>query len=166
MLRLHVSSTDVILQLFWNIQCNEVIVSVMASKITGVTIVYSTVCSGEDKRKLHSSASLAFVKGTGEFPAQRARELFPFDYVIVSWRLHWHKYYAGLHGTLVGQASRREIPFKYYSWNQRSFSHWLDKPQFVPRNIAMYLVLRYDTYSSLIPSCWCYWRPRGYRMPC
>ena len=42
----------------------------MASQITSLTIVYSTVYSGADQRKQQSSASLAFV--TGEFPAQMA----------------------------------------------------------------------------------------------
>ena len=37
--------------------------SAMASQITGVRIVYSTVCSGADNRKHQSS---------DEFPAQRA----------------------------------------------------------------------------------------------
>ena len=37
--------------------------SMMSSKITGVTIVYSTVCSGADQRKYQSYASLAFVRG-------------------------------------------------------------------------------------------------------
>ena len=38
--------------------------SAMASEITGISIVYSTVCSGADQRKRQSSASLAFVRGT------------------------------------------------------------------------------------------------------
>ena len=63
----------------------------MASQITGVSMAFSTVCSGADQRKYQSSASLAFVltEGnsvvTGEFPAQRASnaEMFPFDDVIM-----------------------------------------------------------------------------------
>ena len=39
----------------------------IASQITSLTIVYSTVYSGADQRKHESPASLA-----GEFPAQRA----------------------------------------------------------------------------------------------
>ena len=38
---------------------SEVKMSIMASQISGVSIVYSTVCSGEDQRKHQSSASLA-----------------------------------------------------------------------------------------------------------
>ena len=43
--------------------CNDVIMSAMASQDTSITIVYSTVYSGADQRKLQSSASLAFVRG-------------------------------------------------------------------------------------------------------
>ena len=46
--------------------------SAMASQIISLTIVYSAVYSGTDQRKHQSSASLAFVRVTGEFPAQRA----------------------------------------------------------------------------------------------
>ena len=43
---------------------SDAVMSAMASKITGVSIVCSTVCSGGDQRKNQSSASLAFVSGT------------------------------------------------------------------------------------------------------
>ena len=49
--------------------------TMMASQITSLTVVYSIDYSGADQRKHQSSASLAFVwefTGTGEFPAQRA----------------------------------------------------------------------------------------------
>ena len=42
---------------------NDVIMSMMASQITSLTIVYSTVYSGADQRKPQSSASVAFVRG-------------------------------------------------------------------------------------------------------
>ena len=42
---------------------SDVIRSTMASQITTVSIVYSTVCSGADQRKHQSSMSLAFVRG-------------------------------------------------------------------------------------------------------
>ena len=45
-----------------------VIMSVMASEITGVSIVYSTVCSGADQRKHQSFASPAFVRGIHRWP--------------------------------------------------------------------------------------------------
>ena len=40
---------------------SDVIMSVMASQITSLTVVYSTIYSGADQRKHQSSASLAFV---------------------------------------------------------------------------------------------------------
>ena len=55
---------------------NDVIMDSIASQITSLTIVYSAVYSGADRRKHQSSALLAFVwgnsPGTGEFPAQMA----------------------------------------------------------------------------------------------
>ena len=62
----------------------------MASQITSLTIVYSTVNSGADQRKHQSSASLAFVRGihrarTGEFPAQIACNA---ENASIWWRHH------------------------------------------------------------------------------
>ena len=42
--------------------------SAMASQVTGVSIVYSTVCSGADQGNHQSSASLAFVRGIHQWP--------------------------------------------------------------------------------------------------
>ena len=42
--------------------------SAMALQITGVSIVYSTACSGADQREHESSASLAFVRGIPWWP--------------------------------------------------------------------------------------------------
>ena len=46
----------------------DVIMGTMASQITSLTIVYSTVYSGADIRKHQSSASLAFVWGIHRSP--------------------------------------------------------------------------------------------------
>ena len=59
-------------------------------QITGVSIVYSTVCSGADQRKHQSSASLAFVRGIHRRPVNSShkgpvtRKMFPFDDVIMT----------------------------------------------------------------------------------
>ena len=54
----------------------DVIMGTMASQITSLTIVYSTVYSDVDQRKHQSSVLLAICAGnspgTGEFPAQMA----------------------------------------------------------------------------------------------
>ena len=47
----------------------DVKMSAMASQITSMSIVYSTVCSGADQRKYPCSASLAFVMGIHRAPA-------------------------------------------------------------------------------------------------
>ena len=67
---------------------SDVTMGVIASLVTSLTIVYSTVYSGADQRKHQSSASLAFVRGIHrwaenyphEWPV--TRNLFPFDDVI------------------------------------------------------------------------------------
>ena len=59
------------LNIFLSICChyNDVIMGSMASQITSLTVVYSTVYSGADQSKYQSSASLAFV--CGEFTGDR-----------------------------------------------------------------------------------------------
>ena len=47
---------------------DDVIMGAMASQITSLTIVYSTVYSGANQRKDQSSASLAFVQGIHRGP--------------------------------------------------------------------------------------------------
>ena len=64
----------------------------IASQITSLTIVYSTVYSDADQRKHQSSASLAFVRGIHRGPVNSphkwpvTRKMFPFDDVIMSRR--------------------------------------------------------------------------------
>ena len=68
---------------------NGVIMSAMASQITSLTSVYSTVFSGSDEIKHQSSASLAFVRGIHRSPVNSphkwpvTRKMFPFDDVIM-----------------------------------------------------------------------------------
>ena len=63
--------------------------SLIASQITSLTIVYSTVYLGADQRKHQSSASLAFVRGIHRGPVNSphkwpvTRKMFPFDDVIM-----------------------------------------------------------------------------------
>ena len=64
---------------------NDVMMSVLASPIIGVSIVYSTLCSGVDQRKHQSSASLAFVRGIHRWPSQRANNA---KNVSIWWRHH------------------------------------------------------------------------------
>ena len=61
----------------------------MASRITCLTIVYSTVYLSADLRKHQSSAPLAFVRGIHRGPVNSphkgpvTRKMFPFDDVII-----------------------------------------------------------------------------------
>ena len=70
---------------------NDVIMSTMASQITSLIIVYSTVFSGADKKTHQSSASLAFVRGIHRRPVNSlhkwpvTRKMFPCDDVIMLW---------------------------------------------------------------------------------
>ena len=66
------------------------IMGAIATQITSLTIVYSTVYSGADQRKHQSSASLAFVLGIHRSPVNSqhkwpvTRKMFPFDDVIMT----------------------------------------------------------------------------------
>ena len=68
---------------------DDVTMGAIASQITSLTIVYSTVYSDADQRKHQSSASLAFVWGIHREPANSPhkwpvkRKMFPFDDVIM-----------------------------------------------------------------------------------
>ena len=68
---------------------NDVIMGAIASQITSLTIVYSTVHSDTDQRKHQNSASLAFVRGIQRGPVNSPHKwpvtlkMFPFDDVIM-----------------------------------------------------------------------------------
>ena len=77
------------------IHYNDVIMSMIASQITNLTIVYSTVYSGADQRKHQSSASLAFVQGIHRGPgASNAKN------VSIWWRHH-----DNFHTTMQGHST-------------------------------------------------------------
>ena len=71
------------------IHYDDVIMTMLASQITSLTVVYSIVYSGVNQRKHQSSASLAFVReihrGPVNFPHKWpvTRKMFPFDDVIM-----------------------------------------------------------------------------------
>ena len=65
------------------IQYSDVIMNAMASQITSLTIVYSTIYSGADQRKHQSPALVALC--TGQVPAQRATNA---ENVSVWWHHH------------------------------------------------------------------------------
>ena len=67
-----------------HVHYSGVIMSAMASQITGVSIVYSIVCSSPDQRKHQCSASLAVVRGIHRWSVNSpnkglvTRKMFPF----------------------------------------------------------------------------------------
>ena len=68
---------------------DDVIMTTMASQITSLTVVYSTVYSDADQSNHQSSASLAFMRGFhwGQVNSPHkwpvTRKMFPFDDVIM-----------------------------------------------------------------------------------
>ena len=67
----------------------DVIMGAIASQVTSLTVVYSTIYSDADKKKHQSSASLAFVRGIHRGSANSphkwpvTQKMFPFDDVIM-----------------------------------------------------------------------------------
>ena len=90
-----------IINMHANIHYDDVIMGTIASQITSLTIVYSTVYSGADQSKHQSSASLAFVWGIHRGPVNSphkwpvTRKMFPFDDVIMYFD-NFIKVYQGL----------------------------------------------------------------------
>ena len=67
--------------------------SVMTSQTTSLKIVYSTIYSDTDERKLQSSTSLAFVSGIQQWLVNSPQKgtvmwkMFPFDDVIMIYHM-------------------------------------------------------------------------------
>ena len=104
----------------------------VASQITSLTIVYSTVYSDADQRKYQSYASLAFVRGIHRGPVNSThkwpvtRKMFPFDDVIMNettdaiskkintrYKDNWRRTYFGQ--TTQQKSSCEGIPFELSS---------------------------------------------------
>ena len=93
---------------------SDVTMGQMESQITSLTIVYSTVYSGAEQRKLQSSVSLAFMWGIHRSPVNSPhkwpvmREMFPFDnatmgYRKVSWNCDSQRKWVGRYLYLCSQ---------------------------------------------------------------
>ena len=68
--------------LYYAMHYSDVTMSTMASQISGVLIVCSTVFLGAEQRKHQSFASLASVRGIHRWPMETWK-MFPFDDVIM-----------------------------------------------------------------------------------
>ena len=91
--------------------------SVMGSRITSLTIIYSIVYSGADQRKHQSSASLAFVRGIHQWPVNAPHKgpvtwkMFSFDDVII---FMWHK---------LASQGQCDLFWTFTIWRKQSHSH-------------------------------------------
>ena len=96
---------------------NDIIMGVMASQITSLTIVYSTVYSGGNQRKHQSFATLAFVRGIHRWPVNSPhkwpvmREVFPFDDVIM-----WCRKKFPYHDIIISDLCRKHHNTSNSSW--------------------------------------------------
>ena len=112
-------ANDYCCHVFVVIHNNDAIMSAMASQITSLTIVYSTVDSDADQRKHRSSALLAFVRGIHRGPVNSphkwpvTRKMFPFDDVIIPQTPIYLSRYFGA-GSCCNSYC---IPF--FSWHER-----------------------------------------------
>ena len=85
----------------------------MASQITSLTIVYSTVYSGADGRKHKRSVSLAFVRGIHRYPVNSphkrpvTRKMFPFmtsswmSNYMITWQNDTHNVVESLYDSVI-----------------------------------------------------------------
>ena len=86
---------------------SDIITGAMASQITSLTIVYSTVYSVADQIKHQSSAALAFVRGIHRWQLNSPhkwtalRKMFPFDDVIMTKCINLPNWYAFMHWSFV-----------------------------------------------------------------
>ena len=101
---------------------DDVIMGAIASQITSLTIVYSTVYSGADQSKHQSSASLAFVWGIHRGSPHKwpvTRKMFPFDDVIMPWGC-WYivsPQYAGFVLVKILKVSKQCFRIKTQYWS-------------------------------------------------
>ena len=104
---------------------NDVIMSTMASQITSLTIVYSTVYSGADQRKHQNSASLAFVRGIHRWPVNSphkgpvTRKMFPFDDVIM--KVLQRKYGKGIKGLIRTERTCQQKSRRHGLFNNKQY---------------------------------------------
>ena len=118
---------------WWNSgHYNDVIMSAMASQIISVSIVYSTVCFGVDRRKHAKLRVTGLCAGNspviGEYPAQRATNT---EIVSILWRHHGNER-------------------KSWSWGKGEGTHFVMTPESI--------VLTGDTYISKSFHIAIYWK--------
>ena len=129
----------------------------IASQITSLTIVYSTVYSDADQTKHQSSASLAFVRGIHRGPVNSprkcpvTRKIFPFDDVIMICRVHLVRY-AFMTYFIGGLKSNMPYqllwPSCYYLRNTDKY-HRSYRKKWFPQAILTYLLYKHISYTFM-----------------
>ena len=120
-----ISSDELVLSLPWRHW------GTIASHITSLTIVYSTVYAGADQSKHQSSASLAFVwgihRGPGNSPYKWpvTRKMFPFDDVIMFYSVAVQYYLSNYERLAPGITSVCVLPAKYLD----DVNQWRERPK-------------------------------------
>ena len=104
--------------------------SVIASQITSLTIVYSSVYSGADQRKHQRSASLPFVRGIHRWPVNSphkgpvTRKLFPFDDVIMLFHPVLATHMSDIYKDIIGSSDDLSV-VRGLSWIMMTLSNAL-----------------------------------------
>ena len=122
-----------------------VIMSAMASRITGVSIIYSTVCSGADQTKKHQSfASLAFVMGIHRWSVNSppegsvTRKMFSFEDVIMEYTHSFVVLVLLWLGSISSSSWYVWSIWSYISW----LLHWhLDNHDIAPDHLPLRVVI-------------------------
>ena len=92
---------------------NDVIMTAMASQITSLAIVYSSVYSGADQRKHQSSGSLAFKRGIHRGPVNSPHKWPVARKTFHSMTSSWHAHGFALLGCFCYITSSRRIVIIY-----------------------------------------------------
>ena len=99
-----------------SLHCSDAIMSAMVSQFTGVSIVWSTICSIADQKRHQSSASLALVRGIYRLPVNSpikdpmTRKKFPFNDVIMYTHEQWLSRFVSRFGAV--SAGEESISFE------------------------------------------------------
>ena len=130
----------------------DVIMGVIASQITSLTTVYSTVYSDADQRKHQSSASLAFVRVIYRWPMNSphkwpvTRKMFPFDGVIMVYPFYKQ---ARKHYAVLCAFSIYMYMLSQWHHNVTAYMAQLHKHQIITMKI--FIPVSYNIYFAIRP---------------
>ena len=151
--------------------------TMLASQITSLAVVYSIVYSGVNQRKHQSSASLAFVReihrGPVNFPPKWpvTRKMFPFDYVIIMSYMLWGVICTS--AWFIALGDYRIIPGGPHTVYPKKYAHGFDMLCFVVV-MQSFIMNSYEVFIHIHQGCFagtvaivrlpqCQWsKPDGY----